>query len=76
VAVAVDSLITPEILKPARYLGNELGAVHKPWESATVRCALTYPEIYSWGEQSGAYYPLQYYQRPAAPIVLQDRFTR
>ncbi len=27
-AVAVDSLITPEILKPARYLGNEL-AVHK-----------------------------------------------
>jgi hypothetical protein len=29
VAVAVDSLITPEILKPARYLGNELGAVHK-----------------------------------------------
>ena len=28
-AVAVDSLITPEILKPARYLGNELGAVPK-----------------------------------------------
>jgi hypothetical protein len=34
VAVAVDSLITPEILKPARYLGNELGAVHKPLASA------------------------------------------
>jgi radical SAM family uncharacterized protein/radical SAM-linked protein len=49
VAVAVDSLITPEILKPARYLGNELGAVHKPWESATVRWALTYPEIYEVG---------------------------
>ena len=48
-AVAVDSLITPEILKPARYLGNELGAVHKPWESATVRWALTYPEIYEVG---------------------------
>jgi hypothetical protein len=29
VAVAVDSLLTPEILKPARYLGNELGAVHR-----------------------------------------------
>jgi hypothetical protein len=25
-------LITPEILKPARYLGNELGAMHKPWQ--------------------------------------------
>jgi radical SAM family uncharacterized protein/radical SAM-linked protein len=49
VAVAVDSLITPEILKPARYLGNELGAVHKPWESAIVRWALTYPEIYEVG---------------------------
>jgi hypothetical protein len=48
-AVAVDSLITPEILKPARYLGNELGAVHKPLESATVRWALTYPEIYEVG---------------------------
>ena len=49
VAVTVESLITPEILKPARYLGNELGAVHKPWESATVRWALTYPEIYEVG---------------------------
>jgi hypothetical protein len=45
VAVAVDSLITPEILKPARYLGNELGAVDKPWESATVRWALTFRTI-------------------------------
>jgi hypothetical protein len=52
VAVAVDSLITPEILKPARYLGNELGAVHKPWGSATVRWALTYPEIYEVGVES------------------------
>jgi radical SAM superfamily enzyme YgiQ (UPF0313 family) len=26
-------------------------------------------DLRSWGEQSGAYYPLQYYQRPAAPIV-------
>ena len=48
-AVTVESLITPEILKPARYLGNELGAVHKPWDSATVRWALTYPEIYEVG---------------------------
>jgi hypothetical protein len=27
--VAVDSLITPEILKPARYLSNERNSVHK-----------------------------------------------
>ena len=27
-------------------LGNEFGAVHKPWESADIRFALTYPEVY------------------------------
>ena len=47
--VTVDRLITADILKPARYLGNELGAVHKPWESATVRWCLTYPEVYEVG---------------------------
>lgn len=49
VAVAVEELLTPEIFKPARYLGNELGAVHKPWEKATVRWVLTYPEVYEVG---------------------------
>ncbi|WP_088890793.1 TIGR03960 family B12-binding radical SAM protein [Leptolyngbya ohadii] len=48
-AVAVEQLLTPEILKPARYLGNELGSVHKPWDAATVRWVLTYPEIYEVG---------------------------
>lgn len=49
VPVAIESLITPEIMKPARYLGNELGAVHKDWESAAVRWVLTYPEVYEVG---------------------------
>lgn len=48
-AVAVESLLTSEILRPARYLGNELGAVHKAWDTATVRWVLTYPEIYEVG---------------------------
>ncbi|QJB25206.1 TIGR03960 family B12-binding radical SAM protein [Limnospira fusiformis] len=48
-AVSVKELITPEINQPARYLGNELGAKHKPWESAAVRWSLTYPEIYEVG---------------------------
>lgn len=47
--VAIDSLLTSDILKPARYLGNELGAVHKPWADAAVRWVLTYPEIYEVG---------------------------
>jgi len=49
VAVAVEELLTADILKPARYLGNELGAVHKPWNEATVRWVLTYPEVYEVG---------------------------
>ena len=35
--------------QPARYLGNEFGSVHKPWDDAEIRFALTYPEEYSVG---------------------------
>jgi radical SAM family uncharacterized protein/radical SAM-linked protein len=49
VAVAVEKLITPDILKPGRYLGNERLAIHKPWETATIRWVLTYPEVYEVG---------------------------
>ncbi|NJR44557.1 MAG: TIGR03960 family B12-binding radical SAM protein [Hyellaceae cyanobacterium CSU_1_1] len=44
-----DSPIDSTIAKPARYLGNELGAVHKPWPDAEVRWVLTYPEVYEVG---------------------------
>jgi len=46
---AVKRLLTPDIHRPARYLGNELGAVHKDWNRATVRWVLTYPEVYEVG---------------------------
>ena len=48
-AVAAQNLLTSDINRPARYLGNELGAVHKPWEQARVRWSLTYPEVYEVG---------------------------
>ncbi len=44
-----DNPINADLLKPARYLGNELGAVHKPWTEAEVRWVLTYPEVYEVG---------------------------
>ena len=47
--IAFDNTIDSTIAKPARYLGNELGAVHKPWTSAEVRWVLTYPEVYEVG---------------------------
>jgi radical SAM family uncharacterized protein/radical SAM-linked protein len=49
VAVAVEKLITSDIVKPARYLGNELLAIHKPWNTAEIRWVLTYPEVYEVG---------------------------
>ncbi|KAB8319154.1 DUF2344 domain-containing protein [Tolypothrix campylonemoides VB511288] len=48
-AVAVEKLITSDIVKPARYLGNELLAIHKPWDTAEIRWVLTYPEVYEVG---------------------------
>ncbi|URD49157.1 TIGR03936 family radical SAM-associated protein [Chroococcidiopsis sp. CCNUC1] len=48
-AVAVETLLTAEIQRPARYLGNELGAIRKNWQSADVRWVLTYPELYEVG---------------------------
>jgi radical SAM family uncharacterized protein/radical SAM-linked protein len=49
VPIAIPDLINPDISRPARYLGNERGAVHKPWQAATIRWVLTYPEIYEVG---------------------------
>ena len=37
------------IQTPARYLGNEVGARHKDWDSARVRFTMAYPEIYEVG---------------------------
>jgi len=49
VTVAVEKLITSDILKPARYTGNEFLAVHKPWDTVAIRWVLTYPEVYEVG---------------------------
>jgi len=46
---AVEELITPEIHRPARYLGKEQGTKQKAWDSANVRWVLTYPEVYEVG---------------------------
>jgi radical SAM family uncharacterized protein/radical SAM-linked protein len=47
--LAFKNPIDSDIAKPARYLGNELGAKHKPWSEAVVRWVLTYPEVYEVG---------------------------
>src|SRR5689334_5741641 len=38
--------LLPLVEKPARYLGNERGAVRKDLETVAVRVALGFPEVY------------------------------
>lgn len=70
--VAVERLLSPEIARPARYLGNELGAVHKDWNASTVRWVLTYPEVYEVGA-SNLGHVILYSILNAQPRQLCDR---
>ena len=67
-----EALISTDVFKPARYLGNELGAIHKPWDEAVVRWVLTYPEIYEVGS-SNLGHILLYNVINAQPRQLCDR---
>ncbi|PSB40105.1 TIGR03960 family radical SAM protein [filamentous cyanobacterium Phorm 46] len=71
-AVKIEELLTAEINQPARYLGNELGAAHKPWDTASVRWVLTYPEVYEVGASNLGHIIL-YNILNAGPRQLCDR---
>jgi hypothetical protein len=52
-ATAIAGLM-PQVFKPRRYLGTELGAFRKPWEGVQARMALCFPDIYEIGASSYA----------------------
>ncbi|NQT26373.1 TIGR03960 family B12-binding radical SAM protein [candidate division KSB1 bacterium] len=64
--------ILPRVLKPGRYVGNELNAVHKPWESAEVHFALAFPDVYEIG-MSHVGMQLLYHILNSKEAVLADR---
>ncbi|HCT76585.1 MAG TPA: B12-binding domain-containing radical SAM protein, partial [Micromonosporaceae bacterium] len=41
--------LLPQVSKPIQYVGGELGATLKPWDSVSVRWALMYPDAYEVG---------------------------
>jgi radical SAM family uncharacterized protein len=41
--------LLPFIQNPAQYVGGEVGTVHKPWDSVTVRFCLAFPDTYAIG---------------------------
>lgn len=45
---ALEQLL-PRVQKPVQYVGGELNAVVKPWDEATVRWCLMYPDAYEVG---------------------------
>ena len=47
--IPFHQLVNRGISKPGRYLGQERGALHQPWEQASLRWCLTYPELYEVG---------------------------
>lgn len=47
--VPFHQLVNRGISKPGRYLGQERGALHKPWDRSSLRWCLTYPELYEVG---------------------------
>ncbi len=41
--------LLPRVSKPVQYVGGELNAVNKPWDSVQARWALMYPDAYEIG---------------------------
>ncbi len=71
-AIAIDQLLTADIHKPARYIGQERGAVNKSWEDAQVHWVLSYPELYELGA-SNLGHQILYNIINAQPRQLCDR---
>lgn len=47
--VTLDEELLLSVLKPARYIGGEVGSVRKEWDSVGVHVALCFPDIYEIG---------------------------
>ncbi len=41
--------ILPRVVKPVRYIGNELNIIRKDWEQAGVKMAFAFPDVYEVG---------------------------
>lgn len=41
--------ILPLVIKPLRYIGNEVGSAHKQWDKTKLKFAICYPDLYEIG---------------------------
>lgn len=66
-----DSLLH-KVARPARYTGNEFNNITIPWDSASLRFALCFPDTYEVG-MSNLALPILYQALNTSPGVLAER---
>jgi radical SAM family uncharacterized protein/radical SAM-linked protein len=68
----LDQELLEQVVRPGQYLGNEWGAARKPWQSAEVRLALVFPDLYELG-MSNFGQRILYQILNSCPSYLADR---
>ncbi len=70
--VSIPESIFHRVARPARYTGNEWNSLTVPWDSATLRFALCFPDTYEVG-MSNLALPILYETLNSSPGVLAER---
>ena len=70
--MSIPNAIFHRVSRPARYSGNEWNSVVKDWDSASLRVALCYPDVYEVG-MSNLAVPVLYEILNSLPGVIAER---
>ena len=68
----IEDHLLGKVEKPLRYQGNEMNAVHKDWDSTTLRMVFGFPDIYEIG-MSHLGLSILYHQANSHPDYLMER---
>ncbi len=70
--MSIPESIFHQVTRPARYTGNEWNSSTRDWDSAALRFALCYPDVYEVG-MSNLALPILYDALNATPGVIAER---
>ena len=68
----IEDNLLGKVEKPLRYQGNEMNAVHKDWDSTTLRMVFAFPDVYEIG-MSHLGLSILYHQANEQPDYLMER---
>lgn len=68
----IEDHLLGKVEKPLRYQGNEMNAVHKDWDSTTLRMVFAFPDVYEIG-MSHLGLSILYHQANAMEECLMER---